>query len=270
MHFYHRRPSPALAHLVELFWTWEAVEMPHGMERLLPNGAISLIINLREDETRSYVGDDLAICRRQPGAVMVGAHSRYMVIDTREQLSVAGVQFHPGGAFPFLGLPAGELADRIVPLEALWRNWANELRERLLEAESPDRRLDILEDAVAARAVRVACHPAVSFALREFRGRARSVSDVTDQLGLSSRRFLDVFRDQVGMPPKRYCRVQRFQQVLRHIRSGRPIDWADLALSAGYFDQAHFIHDFRAFSGISPSTYAREDLRHGNHVPIHD
>jgi hypothetical protein len=74
--------------------------MPHGKERLLPDGAIALIINLREDETRSYVGDDLRICRRQPGTVIVGPHSRYFVIDTREQISVAGVQFQPWRRIP--------------------------------------------------------------------------------------------------------------------------------------------------------------------------
>jgi len=163
-----------------------------------------------------------------------------------------------------------ELADQIVPLDALWRNWAAELRERLLAAETPTRRLDILEQAVTARAAGIDRHPAVGFALDEFRGRARMVSDVTAQLGMSSRRFIDLFRDQVGLSPKRYCRVRRFQEVLGLIRSGRPIDWADLAVTAGYFDRAHFIHDFRAFSGIVPSAYARENLRHGNHVPIRD
>ena len=67
MQFHHRRPAPALSLFVDLYWTWDGVQMPHGKERLLPDGAIALIINLREDETRSYVGDDLRICRRQPG-----------------------------------------------------------------------------------------------------------------------------------------------------------------------------------------------------------
>jgi hypothetical protein len=125
--------------------------MPHGKERLLPDGAIALIINLREDETRSYLADDLRICRRQPGAVIVGTHSRYFVIDAREQISVAGVQFQPGGAFPFLGMPAGNSRTRSyrsTPCGGIGRPscvngcWPPKLQRR---------RLDILEQAVTAR-----------------------------------------------------------------------------------------------------------------------
>jgi len=72
----------------------------------------------------------------------------------------------------------------------------------------------------------------------------------------------------VGLTPKLYCRVQRFQQVLRLLDTGRPFDWANVALACGYYDQAHFIRDFRAFSGLSPTTYLRNRGEHLNHVPM--
>ena len=91
---------------------------------------------------------------------------------------------------------------------------------------------------------------------------------MTDSIGLSPRRFIEVFSQQVGLTPKRFCRVQRFQHVLRSIYTRDSVDWADLALTCGYFDQAHFIHDFRAFSGLSPTAYADQRGRHPNHVPL--
>src|SRR5262249_58525693 len=83
----------------------------------------------------------------------------------------------------------------------------------------------------------------------------RSVLDVAREAGLSRRRFAQLFREQVGLTPKLYCRLCRFQGVLRQISLSAPVDWADLALAGGYCDQAHLANEFRHFSGISPSAY---------------
>jgi methylphosphotriester-DNA--protein-cysteine methyltransferase len=94
---------------------------------------------------------------------------------------------------------------------------------------------------------------------------------VTDQIGLSQRRFIQVFRDEVGLTPKLFCRIQRFQEVLRRIGKGQQFEWVDVALDCGYYDQAHFINDFQAFSGLNPTAYlAHPRDRNPNHVPIRD
>jgi len=93
-------------------------------------------------------------------------------------------------------------------------------------------------------------------------------ASVTDEIGISKRYFIDIFRNEVGLTPKLFCRVRRFQQALRQITSGTRIDWLNVALESGYFDQAHFIHDFRAFSNINPSAYLSDYQGHVNHVPV--
>jgi len=77
---------------------------------------------------------------------------------------------------------------------------------------------------------------------------------------MSPRRFLDVFQWHVGLSPKAFCQIRRFAAVLRCIERAAVVEWADVALSCGYFDQAHFNHDFRAFSGVNPSTYLRQHI----------
>jgi transcriptional regulator GlxA family with amidase domain len=100
-------------------------------------------------------------------------------------------------------------------------------------------------------------HPAVAFALREFQSDPGLFSSerIAKEVNLSQRRFIELFRDEVGMTPKLFCRVQRFQKVINWIDQQTEVDWVDLALSHGYSDQSHFIHDFRAFSGLKPSEY---------------
>jgi len=183
-----------------------------------------------------------------------------------------GAAFRRGGGFPFFRLPAGELQNAQVSLDTLWGPKAAELRERLLEAQTPDARFQILEEALFEQAARFTRHPAVAFALSEFARvpQVRTIADVTDQIGLSSRRFIQVFSDEVGLTPKLFCRVRRFQEVLQMIRREPVIDWAAISTDCGYFDQAHFIHDFRAFSGINPTTYVTYRSEFTNHVRLLD
>jgi AraC-like DNA-binding protein len=112
-------------------------------------------------------------------------------------------------------------------------------------------------------------HRAVAFALGKLR-ETQSIGVVMENIGLSQRRFIEVFNAEVGLTPKLYSRLRRFQTLLQRIYNRTEVDWADAALGCGYFDQAHFNHDFREFTGISPSAYLASNLRHMNHVPILD
>ena len=115
--------------------------------------------------------------------------------------------------------------------------------------------------------------PVVEYAVRNFIAQPATIriAEVSDKTGFSTRRFIELFKQHVGMTPKLFCRVRRFQKVLRSITSGKPVNWTGVALDGGYFDQAHFIHDFRAFSGINPSKYLvdyQDFPRHPNHLPM--
>ena len=101
------------------------------------------------------------------------------------------------------------------------------------------------------------------------RGKAKYLGGVGRKVrGISKRRFEQVFNEQVGLTPKLFCRIRRFQRVLQLINEQNDIDWTDVALSCGYFDQSHFIHDFQSFSGINPTEYVTRGSRYVNHVPM--
>ncbi len=276
MAFYSYIPKSPLSAFVNQFWLCEGDTPPHQKERILPDGSIELLINLREDRLNIYNRDNPEQCQNFRGALIAGVHSEFFVIDTASQEFIMGVHFKPGGAFPFFKLPSCELRDVHVSLDNLWRAAADEVREQLLEAETPQAKFQILEQALMAQTTQpLTRHPAVTFALREFHKMPpkRTVSEVSEQIGLSSRRFIQIFNEEVGLTPKLFWRIRRFQQVLRLIRRSSkelPLDWADIALNCGYFDQAHFIHDFQAFSGLNPTTYFTQQTEHVNHVPLPD
>jgi AraC-like DNA-binding protein len=205
--------------------------------------------------------------------VLTGAFSQFSVIDTSTMITTLSICFKPGGARLFLPMPAAELANQVVDFSCVFGTAALNLREQLRATQTNNERVRILERFLLARiAWDQAPHPAVLFALTSFQAEKerRSISEVTTQLGLSPKRFISLFEEAVGLTPKVYCRVRRFQEVLQRITGGQPVRWADLALDAGYFDQAHFIHDFQAFAGLTPSAYLAQRGEHHNHVPLPD
>src|SRR6516162_6727157 len=185
--FFHRS-KPPLSQFVELFWYYGGVSLPHKQERLLPQGTVELVIDLRENRQgfQSF-----------PNALVAGPHSRFFVIDTACQAEVIGIHFKPGGAFPFFQLPADELQNQHVALGDLWGARAAELRERALAAPTPRAKVEVMENFLVAQAFRgFERHPAVGFALEAFRKpELPAIGAVTDQIGLSSRRFIQVFSE---------------------------------------------------------------------------
>jgi len=265
------RPPPPLADVVASFWYCDGYHLPHAWERVLPCGEMALIISLCDDTMRVFDGPHDTDPRCFRGPVVGGAYVAPFVIDTACQTSIMGVHFKAGGAVPFLGVAADELRDTHLSLDLLWGAQAGELRDLLRDAGAPDAKFRILEQALIGRLARpLARHPAVAVALREFHGgpRMRPVSAVTADSGLSARRFIQVFSTEVGLTPKVYCRLRRFQRLLRHLYTGQPGAGADLAAAYGYCDQAHLIHDFRAFSGLTPIAYRAQRGVQRNHVPL--
>jgi len=263
-------PGPPLGAFVEQFWLCsDAPARPGG--QILPKGTIEFVVNLSENEIRVHDPARPDRCRRHAGAVVCGAYGGSFVTDHARRASIVGVHFRPGGAFPFLGVPAGELADTHVDLETLWGRSAAELRERLCAANTPAERFSLLERTLTARLNHMTGrHGSVPVALDAFErtGTTARVRDVARQVGLSQRRFIEVFAAEVGLTPKLYGRVRRFQRALALVKGVATPDWARVAPACGYFDQSHLIRDFRAFSSLTPEEYL--DVRQRSAHALHN
>jgi len=247
----HKPGAPLVGHVDFL---WALSDAPdHARERILPNGTIELVVNLAED--RFAIASARAAGSLQlPGAMVSGCYRAPFEIDTRVHASIVGVHFAPGGAAGLLGAAPGELADTHVGLGELWAGAAVELRERLCAAASVDERFRILERALRDRLAR-AREPraAVRAALVALERPGSEVGRVTQDLQLSRRRFIEIFTQDVGMTPKRYARVRRFQRALSRATAQRAPAWAELATACGYADQSHLCREWAELAGVSPS-----------------
>ncbi|SRR5579884_2234868 len=267
-------PSPLLAGCIEDFSIFEGeAELSRTRERCLPNGRVAMVINLDDDTLRASTPGQGDYLQSFYGGILHGAFSQASIIDTISLVTTISVCFKPGGALPFLPMPASMLTNQVIDLATLWGSAATDMREQLLVARTKAEQVRIIERFLLTRvAWEQTPHPSISYALTQFQtGQERpSISEVTTQLGLPPKRFIHLFEEAVGLTPKVFCRLLRFQAVLQHIKRGQAVHWADLALSCGYFDQAHFIHDFQSFAGLTPSAYLALRGEHHNHVLLPD
>jgi AraC-like DNA-binding protein len=273
MIYLSHQPQAPLHLAVEAIWLYAGYRPPHRLERVLPSGTIEWVINLREDVFRCYHPETYRPIDDQPGALIAGPRSRVQVIDTEQQTEIMGVHLRPGGMRYLSAVPAHEFADRDVPLENLWGRWAGDLREQLMVASTPKEKVLALERLLAERfCPERRPHRAVAAALPRLEpgGAPLKQAELAADLGLSARRFIEVFTSSVGLTPKVYARIRRFQKALRTIHGAGDLDWADLAFDCGWYDQAHMIRDFKEFSGLTPSEYGRLQGEFMLHVPVEE
>ncbi|MEV5895945.1 AraC family transcriptional regulator [Nonomuraea fuscirosea] len=271
-------PRPPLDGLIDDLYYLEGTP-PYPLLRLPPMPAALFVLNLGPPfRIRAGAGTD-----GYADGCVITMPTRAFEFGYPPGTRSVGVHFKPWGLAPFLGMPAAELRDLPVTVEQVWgRRAVAELRERLALAAGPGEMLALLEGELRRRLTETG---GLSRQLTEAgglelvrhvsgviaaTGGAVAIGDLSEAAGVSSTYLAQRFKALVGVTPKRLARTYRFATTLLSIDPARPVDWSELAGRAGYFDQAHFGHEFRAFTGLTPTRYIeirRRFLReHPGHV----
>jgi AraC-like DNA-binding protein len=266
-----RLPRPALRPFVEAIWALDETgthTSARRREHVLPTGAMHLVFRLSDDPLRLF-GDERDREGRVISTMVVGgARARFYIREVSKPLCSVGAVLRPGTADLLFGVHADELSERHTPLEDLWGTRAVSMREELADLRSIEERLEVFERMLAARLPTVrGLHPAVAHALRQFDA-SKTVHDVVRESGYSHRQLITLFSRAVGLTPKTYCRVLRFQHVLHRAGTGGPTSLIDIAVTGGYSDQSHFNREFREFSGVTPTEYRAAAAGASHHVAV--
>ena len=248
----------ALAPWVKCIWSLESDGplLDAGRERILPDGCVELVFHFHDTYLTHFASGETA---RQPASFVVGQMRRFLEIEPTGRAGLVAVRFHARGACLFFNRPLSEVAAGVVDLRDVWRDRAAEWTERIALAPDLAARLRSIEEALLgllARAGRP--DPAVDRALRLIearRGRIR-VDALAAEIGVSCRHLGRGFQRVVGVGPKEFARLSRFRHALLRMTSGTPQSLTEIALECGFFDQAHFDHEFRALAGMSPRELA--------------
>lgn len=220
-----------------------------------PDGRITMMLRITQGSPESPDSRNGDIC--------VAGPRRYALCKTVTAVRLAVViRFRPGSAGLFLGSPADDLRDRVIPIEELWGLEGVRLREAVVLAQGVGEMLSEVQavlakraraigsasEQIARRAIELMCHP----------HSAARVEQIAARLGVTERHLRRAFHASVGVTPKDYLRIVRLQRMLRVSRNS--VSWAQAAVDAGYYDQAHMIGEFREFIGSSPHAFVASEL----------
>lgn len=252
-------PAPPLEAAIDCIWLARRTEHSPDHEHMLPSGKAQLVITLHDSPIHWGEPGPRTEWHSWTRGMVHGPQSRYYLAGPKPSGVIVGASFRPGMAAAVLGVPLPELRDRHVSIEELWGYRGLDLHERLAAIRDHREVCRALEAELIARMHRpLLIHPSVAQALRTGQpGRwPQRVSEVQQQSGYSPRHFIELFHGAVGLTPKHYYRVRRFSSALARLAgSGGAAKLVDVALAAGYADQAHFSREFRELAGVAPSVY---------------
>ena len=268
------KPAHPLHRFIEHFVYFEGISAPHNLDRFLPDGNTEIIIDLTECPQYIYDNESLQEIQTCRYAWVSGVRTRPITIPSGTGSRMLVIAFKKGKASPFYRFPINELTDRVIDADLVFGRQFHHLREQLLAADSIPRMFalcelflcrqagDALEEDLTTRRIDYAMSSIIH------QPSLRSLSHLSDKIGYSQKHFINLFRQQVGVPPKQYLRVMRFQKVICAIEENAVIQWNRVALESGYFDQAHFIHDFKRLSGFTPNEYLKRKSSVLNYIPV--
>jgi len=262
------RPRQPLADHIEFFGHWLS-RGANYRSRALPRGAVTVVFDVGHRQRLDFYAADGTSKLSVPPAFVTGSQSASYVSDIAADEPVMAIHFRPGGASPFLGMPLGDLAVGPVGIDEVWGRDGHTLHEKLIAAPSVAARFGLLEEFMLSRARMPVCrHPGVAAAMAAVEANpATRMTEVRRLAGLSTKRLIGLFRAEVGLSPKEYARVRRLQAALRQLSVGAA-GGADIAADVGYFDQSHFVREFRSFTGMTPTQYRQQRIVLPSHVPV--
>lgn len=246
-------PSTLLLAYVRKYWFLEGFSGTEAstVERILPDGCTELIIHYGQP-FRKIDGNNQ---NQQETAFVFGQLDRFIDLLPGQNIGVMGVRFHPWGLNQFIKIPAANLKGEAVSLKDLFGNAEQELVDKILESTNVKQKAEIMDRFLMNHFKNKTSYPGISsiIDLIKHHEGSLSIDRLTRMTGHSERQLERYFYNEIGLSPKSFSRILRFQNVLRLATKARSL--TDLALSAGYYDQAHFSREFTEIAGNSPRNY---------------
>ncbi|MFN0016862.1 MAG: DUF6597 domain-containing transcriptional factor [Pirellulaceae bacterium] len=268
-HLFH--PGPPLAPYVDHFWLVQDYPMAR-IEKLLPDGGLELILNLGEPQFLHELRDPSRF-RTFRESWISGQRSAAILIGSPHLSNLIGVRFKLFGAFPILHLPLHEITDRVIDADTVCGPAVHRLKDRIAAAATPADKFALLEAFLLARLKGPVRHERlISCAVQSLAmaGGEERIEQLALRAGLSGKQLRRLFQSMVGLSPKALSRVCRLQRVLQRIEHVEVPHWSRLAQECGFFDQAHFIKEFKSFTDLTPSEYLLERGPFLNYLPAQE
>ena len=257
MNYQTYQPHPDLESLVKCYWTLE-VPAAEGSQRqrIIPDGCLELAFILGDDIKRYTYDDEFVI---QPRAMVLGQITQPFFIEPTGYVNSFAVRFYPYGLANFLSMPIKALANTETPLTVLFdEDTANSLEQRIINAEDAEARIAVIEDFLFKKLIdQVSIDHVVKTTIDTMfaTGGTIAIGEMLKHKPSKRRQLERKFVTQVGISPKQLSKVIRLQSVLSIMLNQGSERLSRIAYDGDYYDQAHFIRDFKEFTGMTPGEF---------------
>jgi AraC-like DNA-binding protein len=267
------KPCRELRPYVELFWTGNFNIDSAGLlsQRVVPYGYVELIIHLSDDHCELLQG---SFHSPSPDYTLIGLFTKHYDVHFRKHVRVFGIRFKPEGIYNAFRVPASEVHQGFADMESFTGSHFREFCSSLRESVSHPGMISLTEKYLLKRLnssrLNLYYLNIAAEIIRQKNG-VISMNELAGKVFISTRQLEREFKQKLGISPKSYMRIARLNEVNRKINSGERIDLTELSYTAGYSDQAHFIRDFREFTGESPKVFLSkrdEFLVHPNNADL--
>jgi AraC-like DNA-binding protein len=265
-------PSFPLNRFISGFTYYKGYTSDHTIDRYLPNGNIEIIINLTDTPKYIYDNNTLTEIQACKKVWISGIRSKFISIPSGTGSEMFIIEFKKGMVQSFLGRPLTEITEKVIEGDLVLNHIFLEMREQLLEKQSASAMFLTAEKMLTdGFHNKLATNPFVEFAVNSIIANPAqtTIKSIAHKTGYSSKHLIKIFSGHVGVNPKSFLRIIRFQKAIKEIETRGNINWISLADECGYYDQAHLIANFKEFSGFTPLQYVEKTTGEWlNYVPV--
>jgi AraC-like DNA-binding protein len=264
-------PAYPLNQFIESFIYYRDYNPTHSVDRFLPDGNVNIIFDLTDYPKHIYDNDTLKEIQSCRNVWFSGIRNKYITIPSGKDSEMFIINFHKGKSYPFVEMPLYELTDSVVDGELVLTNEIMDLRDMLLEAATVTQKFSSAETYLNKKFChKLIINPFTEFAVNKILETPHqlSIEYISAKVGYSQKHLIKLFKDNVGLTPKSFLKVIRFQKAINEIEHSKKADWTGIAFESGYYDQAHFINDFKAFSGFTPKEYMLKQSEYLNYIAV--
>lgn len=264
-------PSFPLNQFIESFIYYTDYNPVHSVDRFLPDGNINVVFDLTDYPKFIYDNNTLKEIQACKNVWFSGMRNNYITIPSGRNSEMFIINFHKGKAYPFVEMPMHELTDYVVDGELVMSNKILYLREALLNIQTVAQKFIYAEQyLMKIFGSKLQVNPYVDYAVNRIANEPHqtTIHQLTRKVGYSQKHLIKIFKEHVGLTPKGFLKVMRFQKAISEIEKNKAVKWTSIAYESGYYDQAHFINDFKIFSGLTPEQFLHAKSEFTNYVAV--
>lgn len=247
---------------VESILYFKGLNPNHSVERIVPTGHVFVVFELDNIPRNTYDNKTLQPLETYTKVWVSGTHRNFISISAHQQSEMLAIQFKSAGAFPFLHCPLQDLNDKVVPAQEIFGSEVLELREKIFMEENPQAKFNLVSNWLESRfdSKKEAPEYLLTFIELLQKEPVSNLNRIMDSYPTTQKQLIQHFKKYVGLTPKYYHRILRFNEILKIINKNESLSWTEVAYSCDYSDQSHFIKEFALFSGFNPLKFIKMDF----------